>query len=58
MTGNTAQLKLLGRKARENGWNDVKRILTTDSSQGFEYKIVIISLVRTGGSRMFSLNMY
>lgn len=57
MTGYKAQLKRLGQKAKANGWHDVKRILTIDSSQGSEYKIVIISLVRTGGGRMY-INMY
>lgn len=37
MTGYRGQKKLLGRVANENGWDDVKRILTIDSSQGMNY---------------------
>ena len=54
MTGYTAQLKLLGQVAKENNWIDVKRILTIDSSQGSEYKVVILTLVTTTGMRMLS----
>ncbi|KAG7001307.1 hypothetical protein G7Y79_00032g066600 [Physcia stellaris] len=49
MTGYARQLKLLQASAKANNWSDIKRILTIDSSQGAEFKIVIISLVRTHG---------
>lgn len=51
MTGYARQLKLLVDSAKTNNWSDVKRILTIDSSQGAEFRIVIISLVRTRGRR-------
>lgn len=51
MTGYRAQRKLLWTKAVANGWADVNFIGTIDSSQGSQYKIVILSLVTTDGLR-------
>lgn len=51
MTGYAAQKKLLWLKARAGGWTDVSFIGTIDSSQGSQYKIVILSLVTTDGFR-------
>lgn len=49
MTGYVDQQKKLTRKAEANGWHDIQVIPTVDSSQGAEYKIVILSLVRRSG---------
>lgn len=49
MTGYQDQLKLLQRTSNEQGWGDIAKVLTIDSSQGAEYKILIISLVSTRG---------
>ncbi|KAI4148103.1 MAG: hypothetical protein LQ341_001668 [Variospora aurantia] len=53
MTGYRAQRKLLWTKAVANGWADVNFIGTIDSSQGSQYKIVILSLVTTDGLPKF-----
>ncbi|KAL8963379.1 MAG: hypothetical protein Q9193_000352 [Seirophora villosa] len=53
MTGYKAQKKLLWLKASANGWADVSFIGTIDSAQGSQYKIVVLSLVTTGGLPKF-----
>ena len=52
MTGYLWQLDNLKTRFRAKGWLEV-RILTVDTSQGDEFEIVIISLVKTGGSHGF-----
>ncbi|KAL8861845.1 MAG: hypothetical protein Q9178_001714 [Gyalolechia marmorata] len=47
MTGYTGQKKLLTQLAKDNNWAHIARVLTIDSSQGNEYKVVILSLVTT-----------
>ncbi|KAL8878384.1 MAG: hypothetical protein Q9198_003794 [Flavoplaca austrocitrina] len=48
ITGYQAQRKLLAKKARRNGWGDV-RCLTIDASQGEQWEIVFLSLVTIKG---------
>ena len=50
-----AQMKVLERWAKQNGWDDINRVLTIDSPQGSEYEVVILSLVTTRGRRMWFL---
>ena len=52
LTGYLWQLENLQKAARKNGWSEV-RILSVDTSQGDEFDIVIISLVRTEGGSGF-----
>ena len=47
ITGYSEQKRRLTEKAKGNGWAGVQQILTIDSSQGDEFKIVFISLVTT-----------
>ena len=47
ITGYSYQKRRLTEKAKEHGWSDVKQIMTIDSSQGDEYKIIFVSLVTT-----------
>ena len=47
ITGYSEQKRRLTEKTKEHGWSDVKQIITIDSSQADEYKIVFISLVTT-----------
>ncbi|KAL8941920.1 MAG: hypothetical protein Q9211_001615 [Gyalolechia sp. 1 TL-2023] len=53
MTGYLDQLGKLKEAARKDGWLHVRRILTVDTSQGDQYRIVIISLVKTNGGPGF-----
>ena len=50
VTGYARQKKLFMLRAQENGWSQVRQVLTVDSCQGDEYKIVILSLVTTKGN--------
>ena len=52
LTGYLWQLENLQKAAKKNGWSDV-RILSVDTSQGDEFDIVIISLVKTEGGSGF-----
>lgn len=53
MTGYADQTKLLQRTANNDGWNDIKRLVTFDSSQGSECNYIIISMVATQGHCSF-----
>lgn len=57
-TGYTRQKKLLMDRAKQNGWSNIKMIMTIDSSQGHEYAIVIVSLVTTRGQAGFMGSRY
>ena len=52
LTGYLWQLENLQKAAKKNGWSEV-RILSVDTSQGDEFDIVIISLVKTEGRSGF-----
>ena len=52
LTGYLWQLENLKKMAKKNGWSEV-RILSMDISQGDEFDIVIISLVKTEGRSGF-----
>ena len=47
ITGYSEQKRLLTERAKAKGWSGVKQIMTIDSSQGDEYKVIFISLVTT-----------
>lgn len=51
MAGYSAQVKLLEEIAAANGWANVLKTMTVDSSQGSEKEIVILCLVTTRGYR-------
>lgn len=57
-TGYTDQKRLLKVKAKANGWEDVRQIMTNDSSQSDEYKIVILSLVTCQNQAGFMGTLY
>ncbi|KAM0803554.1 P-loop containing nucleoside triphosphate hydrolase protein [Usnea florida] len=58
ITGYSEQKRLLTIRAKENGWSGVKQIMTIDSSQGDEYKIIFVSLVTTRNQAGFMGTRY
>lgn len=53
MTGYLNQLAKLKTASKKDGWSHIKGIISIDTSQGDQYKILIISLVKTSGSPGF-----